>query len=63
MGDFDQAKYIQQYQRDNYDRVNIQVPKGIREEWKKIASSQGKSLNAFIVDAVEERIQNLKGES
>lgn len=32
MGEFNQAKYIQQYQKENYDRCIFNVPKGQREK-------------------------------
>lgn len=60
---FDQIKYISDYSKEHYERINLSVPKGLKEEWKKWADKQGKSMSAFVMDAVEERIQNLKGES
>lgn len=63
MGDFDQIKYITEYNKEKYDSITFRVPKGTKAEWKSIIDKTGLSMNAFIVDAVEERIQNLKGES
>lgn len=60
MGDFDPVKYKNEFAREKYDRFGILLPKGTREEWKRIAASQGKSLNAFIVEAVEEKIESTK---
>lgn len=63
MSDFNQAKYIQQYQKDNYDRYIFNVPKGqkamIEEHWR----ARGyKSLNAYVNELIrrdmEESVDN-----
>lgn len=38
----------------NLDRLSVAAPKGTKERWKAAAAEQGKSLNQFIVDAVED---------
>lgn len=53
---FNQSKYIQEFLKENYDRVSVNVPKGRREVWKAAASAEGKSLNAFITDIIESYI-------
>lgn len=49
MGEFNQAKYIQQFQKENYDRCIFNVPKGqkavIEEHWR---AKGYKSLNAYV---------------
>lgn len=35
------------------DEIKIRVPKGKKEEYKKMAEAAGKSLNQFIVDKIE----------
>lgn len=54
MGEFNQAKYIQEYQKEKYDRCIFNVPKGqrkvIEEHWKKRGY---KSLNAYINDLID----------
>lgn len=53
MGEFNQAKYIQQYQKEKYDRCIFNVPKGQREKIQKHYEQKGfKSLNAYINDLV-----------
>lgn len=53
MGEFNQAKYIQEYQKEKYDRCIFNVPKGqkavLEEHWKKKGY---KSLNAYINELV-----------
>ena len=50
-------KAVNKYIKNNYDRINLTIPKGKKEEYKRIAESEGKSLNQFIIDAINERIE------
>lgn len=59
MGEFNKAQYDSQYAKNNYDRLNILVPKGTKDKWKTIAAEQGKSLNAFVVDAVNAMLNDM----
>lgn len=42
----------------NYDRITIIVKKGTKDKFKEYADSEGMSLNAYIVNSVEEHINN-----
>lgn len=42
------------YNAKTYDRVGLLVPKGRRAELHSAAAIEGKSLNVYILDAVEE---------
>ena len=55
-----QKEATARYNKKAYDRINIIVKKGQREAIKEIASSQGKSLNRFVLDAVEAEIRRIK---
>ena len=48
-----QKEATARYNKKNYDRINVIVHKGKRQEIKDFAASQGKSLNRFICDAIE----------
>lgn len=48
------------YNKKTYDRINIIVKKGQRQILKDYAAKQGKSLNRFILDAVEQEIAKTK---
>lgn len=48
-----QKEATARYNKKAYDRINIIVKKGQRQIIKDYAASQGKSLNRFILDAVE----------
>ena len=50
-------KAVNKYIKNNYDRINWTSPKGKKEEYKRIAESEGKSLNQFIIDAINEKIE------
>jgi len=54
---FDPTKYKNEYQKEKYDRIIVNVPKGqkqiIDSEAKKIGY---KSLNSFVVDAINEKL-------
>jgi hypothetical protein len=54
MSDFNQAKYIQQYQKENYDRCIFNVPKGqkkvIEQHWRAKGYT---SLNAYVNDLIK----------
>ena len=50
-----QAK--RKYNEKNYDRLYITVPAGQKEEIKKLSNS---NINSFVVDAINEKIKNIK---
>ncbi len=51
-----QQKAVHKYVKNNYDRIELTVPKGRKDEIKSYAESHGESVNAFIVRAVNEAI-------
>lgn len=42
------------YNAKAYDRINIAVPKGKKDEIKAAADQEGKSVNAYIIEAIDE---------
>ena len=46
---------------EKLDEVRIRAKKGTKDRWKNAAADQGKSLNQFIVDTVENEVRALKG--
>ena len=52
-----QQKAVNKYMKENYDRINLTVPKGSKEELQQIAADNGQSLNAYINQAIQERIE------
>lgn len=55
-----QKEATARYNKKAYDRINIIVKKGQREIIKNYAASQGKSLNRFVLDAVEAEMNKKK---
>lgn len=41
---------------EKLDEVRVRAEKGTKKRWKNAAASRGKSLNQFVVDAVEHEI-------
>lgn len=55
-----QKEATARYNRKAYDRIDLIVKKGQRQIIKDFAASQGKSLNRFILDAVEAEMNKTK---
>ena len=51
-----QKEATARYNKKAYDRIDLVVKKGQRQVIKDFAASQGKSLNRFICDAIEEQM-------
>ncbi len=51
------AQYKNQWQKENYDRVNLTLPKGRKAEFSAHADTRGESLNAFIGRAMMETME------
>lgn len=55
---FDATKYKNEFQKEKYDRIIVNVPKGQKQEIDAQAKKRGyKSLNAFVVDAINEKLE------
>ena len=50
---FDENEYKARYQRENYDRVVILIPKGKKADIKERAEDLGISVSELIVRALE----------
>lgn len=57
-----QQKATNKYMAKTYDRINLVVKKGKREEIKAHAEQRGESVNAFINRAIDSQIKK-DGES
>lgn len=55
-----QKEATARYNKKAYDRIDLIVKKGQRQVIKDFAASQGKSLNRFILDAVEAEMNKEK---
>lgn len=48
---------VNKYMRENYDRINLTMPKGRKEAIQEIAASQGMSMNAYINAAIDDKME------
>ena len=55
---FDQIKYIQEFNKEKYDKVTLSIPKGQKQIWKDEASKRGLSLTEFITRSIEYYLDN-----
>ena len=53
-GENKKSEYRNDWIAKTYDRINLTVPKGQKEEFKTHAESHGESLNGFIFRAMNE---------
>ena len=56
-----QKKAVTKYVKEKYDRIMLTMPKGKRDTIKEAANANKESTNAFILQAVDERIERLGG--
>lgn len=58
MGEFNQSKYANEFAKEKYDRLAIQVPKGYKEiiktHWKKEGYN---SLNEYVNKLIQKDMQ------
>lgn len=57
---FNQSEYTKQFQKENYYRLNVVLPKDMRAVIDEAVKASGMSKNAFIKEAIIEKIN--KGE-
>lgn len=53
-----QQKAVNKYMAANYDRINLTVPKGRKDEIQSFAAQTGESVNGFINRAIGEAMGN-----
>ena len=52
-----QQRAVHKYVKNNYDRLELSVPKGEKEEIQQAAKLAGQSVNAYVFDAVKRRME------
>ena len=52
-----QQKAVHKYVKENYDRLNISVPKGRKAELQEHAQQHGESLNGFVNRAIDHEME------
>ena len=56
----DAFAYINQYQKEKYDRITVMADKGKKAEYETAAKLKGMKLSAFIQDCVNKEIERMK---
>ena len=59
-GEFNQIAYQNEFNKRNYDRIEIKVPKGRKAVIKAAETAEGQSVNEFIAKAIDERMEKEK---
>lgn len=52
-----QQRAVTKYMKENYDEIKVRVPKGKKESIQERAAADGLSVNAWIGQAIEEKLQ------
>lgn len=60
MGGKNSPESINRYIAKAYDRINLTVPKGKKDTIKAHAESHGQSVNSFINEAIDEKMERDK---
>lgn len=53
---FNQSEYTKQFQKENYYRLNVVLPKDMRAVIDEAVKASGMSKNAFIKEAIMEKL-------
>lgn len=54
--DFNQIKYQNEFNKANYDRVEVNMPKGKKAIVKETAAAAGQSVSEYINQAIDARM-------
>lgn len=57
-----QKRATTKYLQDKTDLIRLRVPKGKKDEYMALAEKEGKSLTAYIIDTLAEKLGKEKGE-
>lgn len=52
-----QQKAVSKYMKENYDEIKIRIPKGQKERIQEFAKAKEMSVNAFIWETIQEKIE------
>ena len=55
-----QQRAVNKYMKENYDRINLTLPKGTKEIIQAHAAADNKRVNAWIGEAIEEKLREEK---
>lgn len=52
-----QQRAVNKYVKANYDLYQIKMPKGKKDDVKAAATTAGESMNQYIINAIEQRVE------
>ncbi len=52
-------QYNNEFKKNNYDRVDLLLPRGRKEQIKTVAAWQGLSVNAWIAGLIDAELERL----
>ena len=55
-GEFNQIAYQNEFNKKNYDRIEIKVPKGKKAVKTEAAAAAGQSVSQYITQAIDARM-------
>ena len=58
-----QKEYAKKHIQEKLDEIKVRPPKGTKDRWAAAAAAQGKSLQRFIIDAVDASITENRPEA
>lgn len=53
----EQIRYMNQYNKDKYDRISLMAPKGHKEKIKEAANAENMSMNEYIMSAITSKME------
>lgn len=53
----EQIRYMNQYNKDKYDRISLMAPKGNKEKIKEAANAENMSMNEYIMSAITAKME------
>ena len=58
-----QQRAVHKYVKNNYDRLELSVPKGEKEEIQQAAKQAGQSVNAYVYEQNPGVVKNSEGDT
>lgn len=55
---FNQKKYVQQYNKEHYSRLSVDLPKDAKEKLIDICNQKGISIRQYILEVIEKELKD-----
>lgn len=55
---FNQKKYVQQYNKEHYSRLSVDLPKEAKEKLIDICNQKGISIRQYILEVIEKELKD-----